>query len=284
MSLIYEHVMSLQSPPAAVRYTDREILLYALGVGFGQTDATDARELRFVLEKDLLAVPTAATVIARDPSLLHRSGINMTMAVHGEQRLRLYKPLPPSGELTVSSRVTDCFDKGNGRGALLLTETEVRSTRDEPICSLGSTFFARGDGGFGGPPGSGPIPHQLPRRPPDQVCELHTRHDQALLYRLCGDRNPLHADPEFARSAGFPRPILHGLATYGIVCRGVLKTVCDYDTTRIKSFDARFCAPVFPGETLVGELWLDAGTVSFRVRVKVRDTVVLDHGKCELAS
>jgi acyl dehydratase len=257
-------------------------MLYALGVGFCQADAIDEEELRFVFESDLKVVPTAATVIARDPSLLHRSGLDMRMMVHGEQRLTVHRPMPSAGEIAVTSRVTHCFDKGTGKGAVLLTETDVRLISGEPLCTLGSTFFARGDGGFGGPQGSGPAPHPIPDRTPDHRIELPTGQNQALLYRLCGDRNPLHADPRFARAAGFPRPILHGLATYGIMCRGVLKALCNYDPAQIKRFDVRFSAPIFPGETLVGELWRDAHIVSFRARIKERDAVVLNNGLCEL--
>ncbi len=164
-----------------------------------------------------------------------------------------------------------------------MTETRVRSAADgAPLFTLGSTVFARGDGGFGGPAGSGPEPHRLPERAPDLVVALETRPDQALLYRLSGDRNPLHADPALARRVGFPAPILHGLCTYGTACRAVLQSVCGYDHTRITGFDVRFSSPVYPGETIATELWVDGKIVSFRCRAVVRDVTVINNGKCTL--
>jgi acyl dehydratase len=147
---------------------------------------------------------------------------------------------------------------------------------------LVGTAFARGDGGFGGPKEGAPEPHAVPDRAPDLVHEAATRPDQAFLYALSGDRNPLHRDPNVARMAGFPRPILHGLCTYGIACRSVLSAVCDYDPARITGFDVRFSAPVFPGETIVTEMWVDGAIVSFRSKVKERDVVCLNNGKCTL--
>ena len=149
----------------------------------------------------------------------------------------------------------------------------------ERIATATHTTFCRGDGGFGGPPRQAPEPHPLPSRVPDVFCDLDTRPEAALIYRLSGDPNPLHADPAVAKAAGFPRPILHGLATFGIACHGILKCLCDHDTARIKAISARYSAPVFPGETIVTEIWHDGGTVSFRARVNERDNVVLDHGE-----
>ena len=150
--------------------------------------------------------------------------------------------------------------------------------------TLGNTIFARGDGGFGGPTGPVIEVHQLPNRAPDLRHVTETRLDQALLYRLNGDRNPLHADPELAKRAGFKAPILHGLCSYAIACRAVLATVCDYDPTRIASFDVRFTSPVFPGETIVTEIWVDGDVVSFRSLVEARGVVSINNGKCLLRS
>jgi acyl dehydratase len=143
--------------------------------------------------------------------------------------------------------------------------------------------MARGDGGFGGPSGTGPRPHRPPQRDPDLSCDLSTRQDQALLFRLTGDRNPLHADPALASRAGFDVPILHGMCTYGVACRAILKTICDYDYTLIESFEARFTAPVLPGDTITTDMWQDGNVVSFRCSVKERDVIVLRNGKCTLA-
>ena len=142
--------------------------------------------------------------------------------------------------------------------------------------------MARGDGGFGGRPGTGPAPHRAPRRDPDLSCDTPTRADQALLFRLNGDRNPLHADPDAALAAGFSIPILHGLCTYGIACRAILQTICDYDHTLIEGFDARFSLPVMPGDTITTDMWQDGNIVSFQCSVKERGCVVLRNGKCTL--
>jgi acyl dehydratase len=283
MAINYDQIMALKSDAERFSYGDRESMLYALGTGFCSSDALDPDELRFVYENDLKTVPTMATVIAWNLRVLNRAEINYLMVVHGEQRLTLHRPLPAAADIVAQGRVTGCFDKGPGKGAIILTETDIALGSGEKLCTLGTTIFARGDGGFGGPAGSGPEPHALPQRPPDAVCELPTRHDQALIYRLSGDRNPLHSDPNFARAAGFPKPILHGLCTYGTTCRAVLKTMCNYDHTKIKSFDARFSAPVFPGETIITEMWRDGAVVSFRARLKERDAIVVNNGRCELA-
>jgi acyl dehydratase len=276
--------MSLKREGDRFQYTDRETMLYAIGVGFGR-DPYDANELPYVFEKgELKTVPSMATVLARTP-LLKDCGYDYTKVVHGEQRLALHRPLPQEGELIADTRVTEAYDKGPGRGAVIYTETKVRSAADnKPMFTLVSTTFARGDGGFGGPSGSGPDPHKLPERKPDATLALETRIDQALLYRLNGDRNPLHADPDLAKRAGFPVPILHGLCTYGTACRAVLTEVCKYDHTKIRGFDVRFSAPVYPGETIVTEMWVDGPIVSFRSRLKERDVVVINNGRCTLAA
>ncbi len=283
MAIDYERLMSLETPDVESRYGDRETMLYALAVGMA-SDPLDRDELRFVYEKDLRAVPTMATVIAWDNRLVRESGVDYLKVVHGEQRVSLHRPLPPAAVVTARSRVAAAVDKGADKGALLYVETTIRDKASgDLLCTNLSTIFARGDGGFGGPSVGGPAPHRLPDRPPDAVRDLATRPDQALLYRLCGDRNPLHADPDTARAAGFPRPILHGLCTFGQTCRAVLAEMCAYDPARIKSFEARFSAPMFPGETIRAEMWRDGDTVSFRALVAERDALVLNNGKAELA-
>lgn len=206
------------------------------------------------------------------------------MVVHGEQRLTMHKPLPISADVLMDERVVGVFDKGKEKGAVILTERVVREkTSGDKLCTLVNTTFARGDGGFGGPKEGAPEPHVLPTRAADVVHEADTRADQAFLYALSGDRNPLHRDPNVAKMAGFPKPILHGLCTYGTACRSVVSTVCKYDPTKITGFDVRFSSPVFPGETIVTEMWVDGNVVSFRSKVKERDVVVLNNGKCTLA-
>jgi acyl dehydratase len=284
VALNYDRLMSLKRNGDRFSYTDRETMLYAIGIGMGR-DPYDENELPFVFEKgELKTVPSLATVLTRVP-LLKDCGYDYSKVVHGEQRLTLHRPLPPEGELIADARVTEAYDKGPGRGAVIYTEVEVRSALDDqPMFTLGSTTFARGDGGFGGPSGSGPEPHLVPDRKPDLSLSLETRKDQALLYRLSGDRNPLHADPELAKRAGFPVPILHGLCTYGTACRAVLQAVCNYDARKITGLDVRFSAPVYPGEHIVTDMWVDGRTVSFRSRVPERDVAVINNGKCTLGT
>jgi acyl dehydratase len=282
MAMDYDHLMSLAVEGERHEYSDRETILYALGVGFGR-DPLDEAELDYVYERGALkTVPTLASVLTR-VALLRDCGYDYSKVLHGEQRLTLHRPLPPAGKLIADSRVVAAYDKGRDKGAVILAETKVRSAEDgTPLFTLGSTVFARGDGGFGGPAGSGPEPHRLPARAPDLVCALETRPDQALLYRLSGDRNPLHADPALAKRVGFPAPILHGLGTYGTACRAVLQAVCGYDHTRIASFDGRFSSPVYPGETIATEIWVEGHIISFRCRVPARDVTVINNGKCTL--
>ncbi len=274
--------MALALPAREFTYTARDCMLYALGIGMG-ADPLDESELRFVVEKNLLALPSMAAVIAWDRATLPATGINMVMLVHGEQRIILHRPLPVAGTIVGQPRIVDIFDKGAGRGAVLLLEMRITEKASGALLATNlSTIFARGDGGFGGKAGSGPEPHRLPDRPPDAVLAAPTLPQQALLYRLSGDRNPLHADPAFARAAGFPRPILHGLCTYGFACRAIVKTWCPDDPGRMASLDARFSAPVFPGETISTEMWRDGNVISFRASVTERNSVVLSHGRAEL--
>jgi len=284
MAMNYDHLMSLKQEGQEFSYSDRETMLYALGVGFGR-DAMDQKELDYVFEGNpLKTVPSLAVVLTRG-SLLADCGWDYTKVLHGEQRLELYRPLPPTGELIADARVVEAYDKGEGKGAVVHTEISVRLKSDgEPLFKVGSATFARGDGGFGGSTAPAPAPHPTPDRAPDVTCALETRVDQALLYRLSGDRNPLHADPVLAKKVGFPVPILHGLCTYGTACRAVLTTICDYDHTMIRGFDVRFSAPVYPGETIITDMWRDGNIVSFQCRLKERDLIVVKNGKCTLAS
>jgi acyl dehydratase len=285
MALNYDHLMGLKRDGDRFSYTDRETMLYAIGIGMG-ADPLDRNELPYVFEQPVLkTVPSMATVLARVP-LLKDCGYDYTKVVHGEQQLTLHRPLPAKGELVSSARVTAAYDKGAGKGAVIYTETAVRSAADgQPMFTLVSSTFARGDGGFGGPAGSGPQPHAIPDRKPDATATLQTSKDQALLYRLNGDRNPLHADPDLAVRVGFPAPILHGLCTYGIACRAILQTIAAYDHTRITGFGVRFSAPVYPGDAIATDIWVDGNVASFRCRIPGRDNiVVINNGRCALAS
>jgi acyl dehydratase len=292
MAIDYDQMMQARSSGLEASYGDREVMLYALGVGF-QRDPMNEAELPFTYENDLQVVPTFATVIPRgvagpggvDEGAKIFGGINYLMVVHGEQRLAIHKPLPPATTVVTSERVQGVYDKGKDKGAIILVERVIsEKSSGDKLATLVSTIFARGDGGFGGPKEGAPEPHPIPNRAPDLVHECDTRQDQAFLYALSGDRNPLHRDPKVAKMAGFPRPILHGLCSYGTACRAVISTIAKYDPKKITGFDVRFSAPVFPGETIVTEMWVDGGTVSFRSRLKEREVVVLNNGKCTLAA
>ncbi len=283
MPIDYEKLMAMRIPSTEQTYGERDTMLYGLAVGMG-TDPLDRRELAFVLEGGLRVVPAMATVLAWNDSWLYETGVDMVKQVHGEQRITLHARLPTAATVVGETRIVDVFDKGRGRGAIMIFETAIRDKRTGTLlCSSQATSFARADGGFGGPAGSGPRPHALPERAPDAVCDLPTRPDQALLYRLCGDRNPLHADPDYAAAAGFPRPILHGLCTYGFACRAILRAFCDYEPERLREQAVRFTNSVFPGETLRTEMWRDDRVVSYRTRAVERDVIALDHGRAVLA-
>ena len=285
MPINYDELMQAKSTGIESKYSDRETMLYALGIGF-MRDPMNADELPFCYENGLRTVPTMATVIGwGQGGAMARSGINYLMVVHGEQRITMHKPLPSAAEVVSDERVLGVFDKGKDKGAVLVTERVMREKNSgDKLCTLVSSTFARGDGGFGGPKDGAPEPHQLPTRAPDLTHACDTRPDQAFIYALSGDRNPLHRDPNVAKMAGFPRPILHGLCSYGTACRAIISTVCKYDAAKIIGFDVRFSAPVFPGETIVTEMWVDGAVVSFRCKLKERDVVVINNGKCTLAS
>ena len=280
MPIAYPAILELRGEDERLVWKDRDSMLYALGVGMG-ADPLNEHELPFVYENGLKALPSFVTVITFPTRLLARSGVNFARVVHGEQAIELHRTIPPEGEAIGSSRVAAVYDKGD-KGAILTVETTLKDPAGELLATLTSAIFARADGGFGGPADGEAPPHPIPERAPDLSLDFPTRPDQALLYRLCGDRNPLHADPAFARMVGFPRPILHGLCTYGITCRAVLQAYTDFDPAPIKSHWARFSAPVFPGETITVDLWRDGPVISFEARVKDRQAVVIKHGKSVL--
>jgi acyl dehydratase len=272
-----QEAMAAKPEPRPFSYGDKDVMLYALGIGMGH-DPMDERELAFCYERTLKVVPTAATVLASGAGGRRGLPINYAMILHGEQRLTVHRPLAPKDELTAESSLVGVVDKGKEKGALLFNETVWRDAKGQPVVTLGGTTFARGDGGFGGPTEGGPRPHSAPERAPDKEVALATRPEQALIYRLNGDRNPLHSDPEAARKAGFARPILHGLCTYGVTCRAVLQAYCDFEPARLKAFDVRFSSPVYPGETIVTRLWKDGETVSFEAAVAERPGVTVIKG------
>jgi acyl dehydratase len=282
MTIVYEKVMALTVPPVEVTYGPKDCMLYALGVGLGQ-DPMNEDELEFVYEKELKVLPTMATVLGYGVSWAREAGIDQLRVVNGEQGFTLHKPLEPEATVVGRSRIIEVIDKGAGKGALILSERKVSDKASgELIATITQTAFCRGDGGFGGPPRQAPAPHPIPERAPDMFCDLPTRPEMALIYRLSGDYNPLHAEPAFAKAAGFERPILHGLGTFGVSGHAVLKTLCGYDPNRLAAFAGRFSAPVFPGETIRTEMWLDGAVVSFRARVLERDVIAINNGRAEI--
>lgn len=265
-------------------YTERDTALYALGVGLGH-DPLDEDQLRFVYEDGMAALPTMAVVLAYPGFWLKEAwtGVDWVKVLHGEQGIRIHKPLPAAATVRARTRVTEVVDKGAEKGALIYSERDVYDTASgDLLCTLSASAFARGDGGFAAAPGPGRPVHPLPARAPDLVRDLPTLPQAALIYRLSGDLNPLHAVPAIARAAGFAAPILHGLGTLGVAGHAILAACCGYDPGRLRTMDLRFSAPVYPGETIRTEMWRDDGVVSFRARVVARDAVVLNNGRADV--
>jgi acyl dehydratase len=267
------------------RYTARDSMLYALGLGCG-SDPIDADELRFVFEEDLLALPTMAVVLGGPGFWMRneKTGVDWRKILHGEQGLTLHRPLPAAGTVIGRTRIKEIVDKGEKRGALMFTERSILDHESgAPIATLTSTTVMRGDGGFGGAAGPTPAPHPLPQRAPDAALDIATLPQAALIYRLSGDMNPLHADPKVAAAAGFARPILHGLCSFGVAGRAVLKLAGGNDPARLTHMQVRFTAPALPGETIRTEIWRDGASVSFRARAVERDAVILNNGLAKVS-
>jgi len=255
MAIVYDKLLALKIPEVERTYTKRDPIFYALSLGFGQ-DPMNADQLAFVLENDPKVLPTFPVVVAQ-PGMWARdldTGMDWVKIVHGEHHVVMHKPLPASGTVTSQTRVIDAIDKGPGKGALIISQRKVFDK------ATGELYT------------------------PDAICDLPTRPEMALLYRWNADLNPLHSDPAVAAKAGFPRPILHGLATFGVAGHAVLKTMCGYDPARFRSIAGRFSAPVYPGETIRTEMWKDGNIVSFRARLVERDVIVLNNGKVEISA
>ncbi len=291
MNSTFNPVKLLERHFAPVRhsYDERDVQLYALGVGFGM-DPVDSAQTPFVYEgaggDPLKVVPTFANVLGY-PGFWARetdTGIDWRKLVHAEQEITLHHHLPAHATVIGHNRVSALWDRGEGKGAFMQQIREVRTEgTDALLATVTQLSLLRGNGGFGaGSEGSPPAPHQLPERSADATCELASSPQAALVYRLSGDRNPLHADPEVARAAGFERPILHGMATMGIAMHAVLRGLLGYDTAAIRRMRVRFSAPAFPGETFRTELWKESGAVSFRTTAVERGVVVLGNGFVEL--
>lgn len=280
MPIEFERLKSWAFADPLTRYTRKDCILYALSLGYG-ADPLDEEELRFVYEDGLRTVPSMLTVLgapgawASDPT----TGIDWLRILHGEHRMTLHSPLPPEGCLRSRTRVSRIVDKGFGRGALVVTTREITDEASgRHLASIDHTSFCRSDGGFGnGDPAPPPLP-AAPEEPPEMTVTLRTTPSAALLYRLNGDLNPIHASPAVAKRVGFDRPILHGLCTYGMAARAILRACCNNQPEKLASFSLRFSAPFYPGETLSVEIWKRGADIRFRAVAVERQLAVLTHG------
>ncbi|KAA8969473.1 MaoC/PaaZ C-terminal domain-containing protein [Mycobacterium sp.] len=264
-------------------WTSTNVQLYNLALGAG-ADPTDPRELSYVIDHTPQVLPTFGCVAASfnetQPPKVSWPGVKIDLAkiLHGSEQVSVPAPLPPSGSARSVSRIVEIWDKGTA--AVVVVETSVTTLDGAPLWTQRRSVFARGEGGFGGergPSGSGSSA-AVADRAPDLEVELPTLPQQALLYRLCGDRNPLHSDPQFAAAAGFPRPILHGLCTFGMTCKAIVDAMLDADAAAVGSFGARFAGVVFPGETLKVSIWENEGRLLARVVAPSRDHAVVLSG------
>lgn len=268
--------VGVESGPLEGSWTSKDALLYALGVG------ASTQELQFTTENSIgveqQVLPTFTTVVGLGGANLREVGdFDLSQIVHGEQAVELHKPLPPEGRVEGRGRITGIWDKGSGA----VIETETTATLDgDPLFTNRSAIFVRGEGEFGGERGPSASKKNLPpERQPDETVTYETLPQQALLYRLNGDRNPLHSDPEFAKKAGFDRPILHGLCTFGFTGRALLHALCDGDPSRFVSMEGRFSSPVYPGDQLTVTMWIDGVEAVFQTE-RAPGEVVLANGKC----
>ncbi|BBQ02032.1 enoyl-CoA hydratase (plasmid) [Burkholderia sp. SFA1] len=290
MPLRADYLLNRPFPSIEQAYSLRDSQVYALGLGLG-ADPLDAGQLRYVYEgsdgQSLRALPTMANVLAY-PGFWAReadTGITWQKILHAEQEIRIHAPLPASGRINGTTRITGLWDKGPGKGAFLQQTREIADAQTgRPLATVVQLSLLRGDGGFGagGSTGAPPAPHAMPDGAPDHVCDLATPEQLALIYRLSGDLNPLHADPAVAAAAGFARPILHGMALMGVAAHAVLRTVLDYDDARFAGMRVRFTAPAWPGDTLRTEMWMRGSTVSLRVTAVERNAVVLNNARVDL--
>lgn len=292
MAINPRHLLARPFAPLEQTYTQRDTQLYALALGLG-ADPLDAGQLRYVYESvggsALCALPTQANVLAY-PGFWAReadTGIDWRRLVHAEQQITLHAPLPAAGRVVGRNRISGLWDRGEGKGALLQQTRDIHEADSgRLLATVIQLSLLRGDGGFGsgGSEGAPPALHTMPAgdRAPDHVCELPTLPQAALLYRLCGDLNPLHADPEVARAAGFERPILHGMATMGVAAHAVLRTMAGYEASRLTSMRVRFTNPALPGDTLRTEMWVDGARVSLRTTAIERNVIVLNNAWADL--
>ena len=271
-------VVGVPGEPTERSWTSADVLLYALAVGAGQADPTNELDLTTEnsIDVNTRVLPTFANLLARGGRGRSIGTFDGAALVHAEQAFTLEAPLPVEGTARSTSRVTGIYDKG--KAALVVTEsTIVDASTGAPLATTRGSVFIRGEGGFGGERGPSESDWEMPTRAADMTVTYQTRPEQALLYRLTGDRNPLHSDPKFAARGGFPRPILHGMCTYGYTGRALLHAVCGSDPARFKSMEGRFTRPVMPGGELSVAIWVDGGTAYFRTTSN--GATVIDRGR-----
>jgi len=274
----------LDLPPRIIThsYTKRDTILYALGVGAGHRQPDNVDDLAFLMEDRLLALPTMAVVLAYPGfwQMEPEYGIDWRRVLHAEQSCEFHAPLPVEGSVRGELLIDSIVDKGTEKGALLRANRLIFDEADNRLlATVRQLSFLRGDGGRGGGGVDVPALEPVPERDPDVVIALTTRPEQALIYRLSGDYNPLHVDPEVAQSAGFSAPVLHGLCTYGFAGRAVLAATCGNDPARLKRLDCRFTAPLEPGEELSVRVWhVSDEKAAFQVVVPAQQKVAIDRG------
>jgi len=278
MPIDREKAMAATFPAGTATWGNDDVILYHLGIGAG-VPATDANELAYTYEKNLKVLPSYAVVVKFSPQgdILNVPGLefNPFMLLHGEQDVEIHAPLPPTAAgVTGEMKIADVYDKG--KAAVAILEIRAKDAGGTPLFTNRMALFLRGEGGFGGPPGpkTGNI---APDRPPDGVIESPSFPQQALLYRLNGDKNPLHADPDFAAMGGFDRPIIHGLCSYGITLKAIVDHVLGGDVTKVARYQARFAGVAFPGETYVTSYWKDGNTILLQSKAKERDAMVISN-------
>jgi acyl dehydratase len=271
-------------PPGATSWNADDVILYHLGIGAGTGGkVTDARELEYTYERYLKVLPSFGVLHAGSGpgglGAVPGMSINYALVLHGEQKIVIHRPIPTAAQTETQSRIKSIHDKG--KAALIVIETETREKGGAPLFTNTTAIFARGEGGFGGDPGPKPG-NDAPDRAPDLVVDSPTAPHQALLYRLNGDKNPLHIDPEFAKLGGFDVPILHGLCSYGVVCKAVVDHALDGAVDRVAGYEARFTGVVYPGETIVTSMWRENGKILLSAKTAERGSPVLGNAAITL--
>lgn len=283
MPIDVEKALGAQLPPSTACWGPDQVILYHLGVGAGLGKATDPKELEYTYERNLKVLPSFAVIpvfgAIGGMNSIPGLDINLMMVLHGEQHVTLHRPIPTSAAIESTARVAAIHDKG--KAAVIVMDVDSREKDGEPLFTNRFTIFARGEGGFGGDPGPKPS-SEAPSRAPDAVIESPTVPHQALLYRLSGDKNPLHCDPDFARFAGFDTPILHGLCSFGVICKGAVDELLDGAGEKVASYGGRFAGVVFPGETIVTSAWREGNQILLSAATKERGTPVLSNASLTL--